>query len=54
MEFVKCVAIDITNDQIVEEFEAFNIILERTPDLDSRIALTQVHVYFYIEDDDGN
>ena len=53
-ESLKCVAVDIKNDQTVENTEGFNIIVERTPDLNSRITLTNVDGVVDIRDDDGN
>ena len=48
-----CVNISIVDDIIQENDESFNVTLERTPDLDSRIILVPVNGVVQIIDDDG-
>ena len=38
-EMRSCVNVSIVDDMILENTESFDVILERTPDLDSRITL---------------
>ena len=48
-----CVNVTIRNDVILENVESFNITLERTSDLDSRITLDPVNGVVEIIDNDG-
>ena len=43
----------IVDDAILEDDESFDVTLERTPDLDSRITLDPVDAVVEIIDDDG-
>ena len=49
-----CADISIVNDNITEYDESFGIVLERTPNLDSRISLSPESSVVTIMDDDGN
>ena len=49
-----CADISILNDNITEYDESFGIVLERTPNLDSRISLSPESAVVTIMDDDGN
>ena len=48
-----CVNVTIVNDNELEEIESFEVTLERTPNLDSRIILAPVIATITIGDDDG-
>ena len=48
-----CVNVTIRNDVILENLESFNVALERTSDLDSRITLNLVNEVVVIIDNDG-
>ena len=48
-----CVNLTITNDELLEETEIFEVTLERTLNLDSRIILEPVTTEINIIDDDG-
>ena len=52
-ELLKCVEVDIIDDKVTEKTESFGVNLERTPDLDSRVTLTQVDGVVEVRDDDG-
>ena len=43
----------ITDDDVVEQRESFDLILEGPPDLDSSVVITQGVAVVYILDDDG-
>ena len=49
-----CADISIVNDNITEYDESFGIVLERTPNLDSRISLSPESAVVTIMDDDSN
>ena len=49
----ECVNITIVNDLVDEPVEEFDVTLERTPGLDSRISLRPVDARVIIHDDDG-
>ncbi|CAI8041944.1 Extracellular matrix protein FRAS1, partial [Geodia barretti] len=48
----QCVYLNITDDNIVEEREYFNVTLGRTADLDDRVQLRQTSTTIFILDDD--
>ena len=49
-----CVNVTIVNDDVLERYvESFDVTLERTPGLDSRIRLDPVDGVVRIIDDDG-
>ena len=47
----QCVDVTIVDDIMDEPEEGFNVTLERTPDLDSRITLDPDNGKIFIEDD---
>ncbi|CAI8039188.1 hypothetical protein GBAR_LOCUS21780, partial [Geodia barretti] len=49
----QCVYFNITDDNIVEERECFNVTLGRTADLDDRVQLGRMSTTIYINDNDG-
>ena len=49
-----CINVTILDDLVDEPTELFNVTLERTAGLDSRIELNPVDGVVEIEDDDGN
>ena len=51
----ECITIPIHDDMMLENVESFNVILERTTDLNERITLHNDYVYknVFIVDDDG-
>ena len=49
----QCVYFNITDDNIVEEREYFNVSLGRTADLDDRVQLRQASTTIFILDDDS-
>ena len=48
-----CVEVSIVNDTVLENVESFDVTLQRTPDLDTRITLTPVDAVVEITDNDG-
>ena len=52
-ETQSCTNISIVNDLALENVESFNVFLERTTGLDSRIRLSPVNGEIAIDDDDG-
>ena len=48
-----CVTVTIVDDDILEMTESFDVTLERTPGLDSRITLRPVDGVVEITDEDG-
>ena len=48
-----CVRVSIVDDELMENDESFNVTLERTADLDSRIRLDPVVGVVEITDNDG-
>ena len=48
-----CVNVTVVDDVILENVESFDLILERTPDLNSRITLDSVNGVVEITDNDG-
>ena len=48
-----CVTVTIVDDDILEMTESFDVTLERTPGLDSRITLNPVDGVVEITDNDG-
>ena len=48
-----CVDVSIENDTVLENVESFDVTLERTSDLDSRITLDPVDGVVEINDNDG-
>ena len=49
----QCVYFNITDDNIVEEREYFNVTLGRTADLDDRVQLRQTSTTIFINDNDS-
>ena len=49
----RCYNLNIVDDVTVENVESFNVSLERTSDLDSRITLDLVNAVVEIIDNDG-
>ena len=49
----QCVNVVIVDDDVLENVESFDVTLERTPGLDSRITLDPVDTVVEITDDDG-
>ena len=52
-ETQSCTNISIVNDLALENVESFNVFLERTTRLDSRIRLSPVNGEIAIDDDAG-
>ena len=50
---MKCIAVNITDDRIVEEREYFNVTLERTGGLDARVQFGQIVTTIFINDNDS-
>ena len=50
---LKCLRVDIVDDNSVEKTESFSISLERTENLDGRIRISPDRGRVTIEDDDG-
>ena len=50
---MSCVNVPIVDDVIMENVESFDVTLERTSDLDSRITLDPVNGVVEITDNDG-
>ena len=48
-----CVNVSIINDVVLENVESFDVILDRAPELDSRITLEPVNGVVEITDNDG-
>ena len=48
-----CVYFNITDDNIVEEREYFNVSLGRTPNLDDRVQLRRTSTTIFINDNDS-
>ena len=49
----KCIAVNITDDRIVEEREYFNVTLQRTGGLDARVQFGQIVTTIFINDNDS-
>ena len=49
-----CVEVQITDDDVVEQDESFEVLLEAPPDLDTtRVVIAQGVTVVNIDDDDG-
>ena len=48
-----CVNVSIINDVVLENVESFDVILDRAPELDSRITLEPVNGVIELTDNDG-
>ena len=48
-----CINMTITDDEILEDNESYEVTLQRTPDLDNRIILAPMIAEINIIDDDG-
>ena len=52
-ETKQCVDVTIVDDEVLEKVESFDVTLEKTPGLDTRITLNPVDGVVEIIDEDG-